>query len=659
MFRCLKHAAGACLFLSVLSGQSITGTSSAATAGLDTAMQGLLTKYSIPGAALAVSRNGALVYARGFGYANTASSTPVQPDSLFRIGSVSKTFTAVAILELVQEGKLQLSQSAFGLLPNLTPVTGATLNPQLASVTVEELLNMTGGWDRSIVPDAVDNTLVIANATGFANPLSCPQVIEYQLGQPLQHAPGSTYAYSNFGYCLLGAIIEQVSGMDYVDFVRQNVLTPLGIQRAKQAEPFISDTVNGEVTYYDYPGAPLAKNVYNPTGPLVPAPYGNHDFLDSEASGAWITTPIELLRFVNGIDGVRGGPLLKQATIQMMETETAAFAGAAGFYGLGFDMHTVAGGGFNWFKDGGLPGTAAYLYRGANGLDFAVIFNSAPAGALEESSTDTFETDYVNQIETAISAVTTWPTTDQFPNYASTLVQPVLRTASPVEDAASGLPAIVPGSWVSIYGTNLATATRIWYASEFDGTTLPTYVDGVSVLINGVPAAVYYVSPTQIDVQATLVDPVPASATVVLSHDGQTTAKVTVTSKTSNPALFTYAAGGLTFAAAVAVATGGIVGDPAVEPGTAKVNVGDFVELYCNSLLLAKSGEINPVNQLQTFPTVTIGGLNATVQYAGIVGPGLFQINVVVPPVAAGNQQVLVTYEGNTSPSGVVIPVAN
>ena len=265
----------------------------------------------------------------------------------------------------------------------------------------------------------------------------------------------------------------------------------------------------------------------------------------------------------------------------------------------------------------------------------------------------------MNQIETAIAAVTAWPTTDQFPNYASTLAQPVLRTANPVEDAASGLAAVVPGSWISIYGTNLATATRIWYASEFDGTTLPTYVDGVSVLINGIPAAVYYVSPTQIDVQATLVDPVPTAATVVLSHDGQTTATVKVPSKSSNPALFTYSAGGLTFAAAVAVSTGGIVGDPAVEPGTAKVNVGDYVELYCNSLLLAKSGSINPVNQLQTFPTVMIGGVSATVQYAGIIGPGLFQINVVVPTVPAGNQQVLVTYEGNTSPSGVVIPVAN
>jgi uncharacterized protein (TIGR03437 family) len=655
-----KQLTAICLFLPALFGQPITGQSSSGTAGLDTVMQGLLTKYSIPGAALAISRNGALVYARGFGYANTTSATPVQPDSLFRVGSVSKTFTAVAIMELVEQGKVQLDQSAFSLLPNITPLPGATLNPQLASVTVRQLLNMTGGWDRSIVPDAVDNTLVIAAATSLANPLSCPEVIQYQLGQPLQHTPGSTYAYSNFGYCILGEIVSQVSGANYVDFVRANVLTPLGIERAKQADPFISDIVNGEVTYYDYPGAPLGKNVYDPTGPLVPEPYGNHDFLDSEATGAWITTPIELLRFVNGIDGVHGGPLLQPATIQLMETEEAAFAGAAAFYGLGFDMHTTTSGGFNWFKDGALSGTSAYLYKGANKVDFAVVFNSAPSGTLDDSSSDAFESDYVSQIEAAMAAVTTWPTADQFTTYASTLVAPSFRTSeAPVEDAASGLATIVPGAWISIYGSNLATGTRTWYASEFDGNLLPYYVGGVSVLINGLPAPVYYVSPTQLDVQAPLAQVNTSPATVVVIHDGQGSTTVKVKLEASNPALFTYSAGGLTFAAAVAFPSGTIVGDPSVEPGTAKVNPGDYVELYVNSMLPAKSGIVNPPNTLQTFPTVTIGGANAPVSYAGLVSPGLIQVNVQVPQVAAGDQQVLVTYIGVTSPSGVLIPIGN
>ena len=638
--------------------QQITGQSSAGTTGLDTVMEGLIAKYSIPGAALAISRNGILVYARGFGYADTASSRTVQPDSLFRIGSVSKTFTAAAIMKLVEQGKIQIGQSAFALLPNLSPVSGATLNSKLANVTVEDLLNMTGGWDRSIVPDPIDNTLAVAAATGFANPLSCSEVIQYMLSQPLQHPPSSTYAYSNFGYCVLGQILSQVTGMRYEDAVRQMVLTPLGIQRAKQAEGLMSDTVNGEVTYYDYPGAPLAANVYVAGGPLVPAQYGNHDFLASDASGSWVTTTIDLLRFVNGIDGVRGGPLLQPATIQLMETEGPAFSGAA-FYGLGFDMNALSGGGFNWHKDGALPGTSAYLYKGANKVCYAVVFNSAPNGASDEDASG-FETDYVNQIQTAITAVTSWPTTDQFGTYSSTLVQPQFRTNSPVVNAASFLPNITGGAWVSLFGTNLATATRTWYSAEFEGTNLPFYVDGVSVLINGQPAAVYYVSPTQIDAQAPTASIEQSPATVVLTHDGQQSATVTVPYLAASPAMFTYAGGGNTYAAAENAVTGAVIGDPAVVPGTAKAKPGDYVALYCNSVLLAPSGvEISPPITLATFPSVTIGGISVPVAYAGVVSAGLYQINVQIPQnMPAGNQPLLVTYSGSASQSGVLLPVA-
>jgi uncharacterized protein (TIGR03437 family) len=645
------------LFASIAFGQ--TGQSSPGTAGLDQVMEGLLTKYSVPGAALAISRNGVLIYARGFGYADTTSSRLVQPDSLFRLASVSKTFTAIAIMKLVEEGKIQLNQSAFALMPELVPPSGETLNPQLAAVTVEELLNMTGGWDRSIVPDPIDDTTEIAAASGLPLPISCPQVIEFQLGRPLQHAPGTTYAYSDFGYCVLGQIITEVTGMSYEDYVRQVVLTPLGIQRAKEADPFISDLVNNEVTYYDYPGAPLAQNVYPSGAPLVPRPYGNHDFLATEASGGWVSTPIELLRFVNGIDGTKGGPLLQPATIQLLETEAPAFAGAAGFYGLGFDMHTTTSGGFNWFKDGALPGTAAYLYRGANKTDFAVVFNSAPASAGEDAS-DPFEMDYVNQIETAITQAS-FSTTDQFPLYPSTLVAPELSTSgTPVVNGADFAPNITPGSWVAIYGSNLSTASRTWFDSEFNGLNLPTQTASVSVMIGGLPAAVYYVSPTQINVQAPLGTVVNPVQDVVVIHDGQASAPFAATVKSYSPALFTYTEGGVTFAAAETVA-GTLIGNPALVPGAVEVRPGDYVELYATSLLLAKSGVIiTPPHTLQTFPTVTIGGLPAMVSYAGFVGAGLFQINAQLPAnLPAGNQQVVVTYSSVSSPAGVVIPVTN
>ena len=189
---------------------------------------------------------------------------------------------------------------------------------------------------------------------------------------------------------------------------------------------------------------------------------------------------------------------------------------------------------------------------------------------------------------------------------------------------------------------------------------MPYYVDGVSVLINGLPAPVYYVSPTQLDVQVPLASVNTTPATVVVTHDGQASITEKVTLTGANPALFTYGAGGLTFAAAVAVPSGVIVGDPSVEPGTAKLKPGGYVELYVNSMLPSKSGSINPPNTLQTFPTVTIGGVDAPVSYAGLVGPGLIQVNVQVPQTAAaGNQQVLVTYSGVTSPSGVLIPISN
>jgi len=654
----MRYAAGitfifyACLGLSA---QPVTGQSSSATAGIDQVMLGLLSKYSIPGGALAISRNGVLVYARGFGYADTTSSQQVQPDSLFRIASVTKTFTAAAIMLLVQQGKIQLDQSAFALLPNLTPLNGQTLNPELASVTVRELLNMTGGWDRSIVPDPIDATPAASATTGLPLPLSCAQVIQYQLSRPLQHTPGSTYAYSNFGYCVLGQIISQTGGMSYEDFVRSNVLKPLGIQRAKQADPFISDTVNNEVTYYDYPGAPMAASAYN-SGALVPRPYGNHDFLATQASGGWVTTPIELLRFVNGIDGVRGGPLLQTATIQLMQNEAPAFGGAAAYYGLGFDMHTVTGGGLNWYKDGGLPGTAAYLFKGANKNDYAVIFNSAPSSVSEDGA-DPFENDYVNQIQTAIAAVTNWPTTDQFPIYPSTLVGPTISTTGkPVVNAASPQAGVVPGSWISIYGSNLATGTRTWYTAEFDGDNLPTQIGSVSVTVGGNPAPVLYISPTQINVQAPLVgSTVMSPQQIFVTHDGQTSAVVSVPVVFASPALFTYSGGGATYAAAENATSGQIVGDPSVVPGTVTVKAGDYLALYCNSLLAAKSGTIvSPPHTLQTFPTVTIGGLSAPVVYAGYVGAGLFQINVQIPPgLSAGAQPVIVTYSGQSSPANV------
>src|SRR5579871_1547440 len=196
--------------------------------GLDHVMLMLLQKYQIPGGALAVSKDGHLVMARGYGYAVRDAGTPVQPTSLFRIGSNTKVVTATAVLTLADLGLLNLDAPAFALLSIQAPA-GATVDPRIATITVRELLQHTAGFDDTVSPDPMYREDAIAAAMGVPPPADCPTIIAYMLGKPLDVDPGTKYVYSNFGYCVLGRVVEAASGMSYGDYVQQHVLAPAGI----------------------------------------------------------------------------------------------------------------------------------------------------------------------------------------------------------------------------------------------------------------------------------------------------------------------------------------------------------------------------------------------------------------------------------------------
>src|SRR5215469_13092928 len=136
------------LFVTHLPGQTIaiTGQSAPTLSPFDELMVSLMEKYGLPGGQLAVTQNGRLVLAHGYGVAD--STTQVQPDSLFRIASLSKQFTSVAILQLVQQGKLSLDEPAFAILSDIQPIPGAVEDPRLARITIRNLLQHSGGWDR-------------------------------------------------------------------------------------------------------------------------------------------------------------------------------------------------------------------------------------------------------------------------------------------------------------------------------------------------------------------------------------------------------------------------------------------------------------------------------------------------------------------------------
>jgi uncharacterized protein (TIGR03437 family) len=226
-----------------------------------------------------------------------------------------------------------------------------------------------------------------------------------------------------------------------------------------------------------------------------------------------------------------------------------------------------------------------------------------------------------------------------------------------VSDNASGRANIVAGSWVSIYGANLSNTTRTWSGNDFnDGSNLPLSLDGVSVKINGLAAAVYYISPSQINVQAP--SPLTGSVPVQVTVNGTASNSITTNGVLNAPAFFTYAAGSKIYPAAV-FPNGLIVGDPSLSGSiVSRAKAGDVIQFYVNGLGASPAGSI--ISNLINFPsavTVTIGGAKASVQFAGLVASGEFQVNVIVPNLASGEYPIALTTNGQSTQSGVVIPI--
>ncbi|HVJ82606.1 MAG TPA: serine hydrolase domain-containing protein, partial [Planctomycetia bacterium] len=198
----------------------------------DKAILGIMDRHGIPGGALALARNGRLIYAKGFGWADLDNDTPAEPTTLFGLASLSKPITALATLLLVERGRLSLEDAAFDHLAHIKPPQGARVDSRLRKITIRQLLNHTGGWDRTVTGDPVTWSPVIARSLRLPLPITNAQFISFMMAIPLDFDPGTKYQYSNVGYMLLEAVIEQVSGEPYEEFAQRNVLTPAGIDKA-------------------------------------------------------------------------------------------------------------------------------------------------------------------------------------------------------------------------------------------------------------------------------------------------------------------------------------------------------------------------------------------------------------------------------------------
>jgi len=230
-----------------------------------------------------------------------------------------------------------------------------------------------------------------------------------------------------------------------------------------------------------------------------------------------------------------------------------------------------------------------------------------------------------------------------------------------VANAEGGVATIAPNSWVEIKGSNLAPAgdTRIWQSSDFVNNQLPTSLDGVSVAVNGVPAYVYYISPTQVNI-LTPPNAISGSVPVQVTDNGVISANFTVQAQAESPSFFVF--GGGPYIAATHV-NGSYLGPTSLYPGlTTPAQPGETIVMYANGFGSTStpvvSGSETQSGTLSPTPVVNIGGVAATVKFAGLVAPGEFQFNVVVPPsLANGDQPTMATYNGLTTQAGTLITV--
>jgi uncharacterized protein (TIGR03437 family) len=635
--------------------QAQTGTPVPALAPFDQLMTTLLSTYNIPGGSIAVTKDGRLLLARGYGFADQQNQVPVQPDSLFRIASLSKLITSVTVMHLVEQGKLTLDQPAFALLPDLQPPAGASVDARLKIITIRHLLTHTGGWDDSIAPDPMFYSPQIVKALGCPAPASTENIIRYMMGQPLQFNPGARYAYSNFGYAVLGRIIERVTGMSYEQYVRLNVLAPMGISRMRIGQTLPRGRLPDEVNYYSAGNTP---SIFPDYPGSVPWGYGGWYMEAMDSHGGWLASAVDYAKFVNAIDGRRGTRFLSPASVAAMTARPSAsdWIGASAWYGFGL-MVRPAGSDANWWHSGALDGTATYQVRTSDGYSWVVFLNYRPGTAKAQ---DSLYNDIDAGLWNAISKVSTVPSGDRFSSYpdtgAAAASTPALDGREGVVNGATFDRGVVSGSWITLRGANLSGTARIWRGDDIVGGKLPASLDGVSVKINGQPAYLYYISPTQINVQAPE-GLTPGWVTAEVIRNGVSSGAVLTHAVQSAPGPFLYSAGNRTFVVATAADNITVIGDPAAAPGTRTAAPGDTIVIYGTGLGPSPAGIAAPVEPPLSGVTVTIAGQPARVTFAGLRSPGLYQINAVVPQVPNGDQLLVVGTGAAQSPALGVIPV--
>jgi len=367
---------------------------------MDKIIASFLKRYKIKGASIAVTKDGRLVYAKGFGYANQENDEKVEPGHLFRIASISKLVTAVAIMHLVEEGKVDLNSKVFGPEGILNEDEFlAYKDRRIENITIKHLLQHQAGWSK-YYGDPVFMPHVVARKMKVSLPVKSDDVIAYALTRKLSYSPGTRYSYSNLGYVVLGKIIENVTGMVYDDYVKLSLLNPLGIWDMQIGRGYFHEKAANEVKYYQIAGGKevLAYDSYNYTSRV----YGGNDIALLGAAGGWIASPAEVLKLTVAIDGFNSSPdiLMPETIEKMTRSGRSKRNNMIGWKG--------ADGSGTWWRTGTLSGSSALMVRQNNGINWIIVMNTTTVKKSKihrESSRTMFR---------AVNTVQRWPEFDLF-----------------------------------------------------------------------------------------------------------------------------------------------------------------------------------------------------------------------------------------------------
>jgi len=389
----------------------------------------LMEQHQISASALCIARNGTIVYERAFGWRDFLLREPMTLDTMVRVGSNSKPVTRAAIRKLESMGLLAMTDNVFDLGQvgggrlGITPF--GTVDSRLQMITIQHLFDHKGGWDRAISGDVLGEGLKISSDLGVGMHPDKLDVVRWVSGQvPLDHDPGTTYAYSNYGYMLLGMIIEAVTGQDATAWVKQHVLQPVGVAGADfDLGRTLLENRNAREPWYFEPSNAPSYNGYRPAEYAL-APEGGWVTEFREVNGSWIFTPRAYAKYL--MNYWVGSGQVRSNNSQ------------------------------RWSHGGSLPGSRSMVRQYSNGISYIYWFNQRH----DADGNDILAAGFDANLRSALDAVSRWPADD-----------PATQQAPEITAHPHGL-AIAATSSADLSATAIGSGL-LSYQWQFNGAELP------------------------------------------------------------------------------------------------------------------------------------------------------------------------------------------